>query len=170
MDGLVRGLLTGPLPFRATAGNGALIGPFPMLLRFPEFSRPFLEWYLAVASRSVLPSRVREVAILTTGSRYRAAYEVYSHSRMAVAAELSDGVVAALAAGERPAELTPEEQVAHDLASCLYRGGAVPGVLYRAAIAAFGETGMAELVFLIAQYASISAILNAYDVPLPEED
>ncbi|SEH03690.1 hypothetical protein SAMN05444920_1428 [Nonomuraea solani] len=64
--------------------TGALIGPFPVMLRFPGLSRPLLEWFTTVTNASVLPARVREVAILTTGSRYGAAYELYSHSRIAV--------------------------------------------------------------------------------------
>ncbi|MEV0388121.1 hypothetical protein [Nonomuraea sp. NPDC050643] len=33
----------------------------------------------------------------------------------------------------------------------------------------FGESGTAEPVFLIAQYAGVSVVLNAYDVPLPPD-
>lgn len=155
------------VPFTSVDDSGALIGPFPAMLRFPGLARPLLDWFLTVSDVSVLPVRVREVAILTTGSRYGAAYEVYSHSRVAVAVGLPSGVVAALAAGQRPSGLAREEEVAHDVAACLHAGAPMPGALYRAAVDSFGEDGTAELVFLIAQYAGISLVLNAYDVPLP---
>jgi alkylhydroperoxidase family enzyme len=122
-----------------------------------------------VAGESVLPARVREVAILTTGARYGAAYELYSHSRVAVAIGLSSDIVAGLVARQRPAELTPDEVVAHDVAVRLYSGAPLPGALYRAAVDCYGEAGTAELVFLIAQYASICLVLNAYDVPVPAD-
>ncbi|WP_146607516.1 carboxymuconolactone decarboxylase family protein [Spongiactinospora gelatinilytica] len=156
-------------PFTSTDESGALIGPFPVMLRFPGLARPLLEWFTTVTSGSVLSPRVREVAILTTGSRYGAAYELYSHSRIAAKIGLPDGVVAGLTAGQRPAGLTPEESVAHDVAAHLYTGAPLPGALYRSAVACFGECGTAELVFLIAQYAAISMVLNAYDVPLPPD-
>ncbi|MEV4359330.1 hypothetical protein [Nonomuraea sp. NPDC049625] len=156
-------------PFTSTDESGALIGPFPVMLRFPGLARPLLEWFTTVTNGSVLPARVREVAILTTGSRYGAAYELYSHSRIAVETGLPDGVVAGLVTGQRPPELTREESVAHDVAACLYAGAPLPGALYRCAVGAFGELGTAELVFLIAQYAAISMVLNAYDVPLPPD-
>lgn len=158
-----------PMPFTWEDESGALIGPFPVMLRFPGLARPLLEWATAVTDDSQLSPRVREVAILTTGSRYGAAYELYAHSRVALATGLSANVVAALAAGQRPVELAPEESVAHDLAARLYTGAPLPGPIYRAAIDAFGEAGTAELVFLIAQYASISMVLNAYDVSLPDD-
>ncbi|MFI9450032.1 carboxymuconolactone decarboxylase family protein [Amycolatopsis sp. NPDC052450] len=168
LDQHVRGILAGlHPPFTTTDGNNSLIGPFPVMLRFPELAKPLLEWFTSVTSSSVLPARVREVATLTIGARYGAAYELYSHSRIALAIGLSGDVVAALAAGQRPADLTPEETVAHDVAARLHTGAPIPGALYRTAVNAFGEFGTAELVFLVAQYASISMVLNAYDVPTP---
>lgn len=170
LDEHARRIMNGQrVPFTSTDENGALVGPFPVMLRFPGLARPLLEWFTTVTSGSVLPARVREVAILTTGARYGAAYELYSHSRVATAVGLSDSIVAGLVAGQRPSELTPEETVAHDVAAGLYAGAPLPGALYRAAVGCFGEAGTAELVFLIAQYASISLVLNAYDVPLPAD-
>ncbi|MTD53257.1 carboxymuconolactone decarboxylase family protein [Amycolatopsis pithecellobii] len=170
LDEQIRRMLGGlRTPFTTIDENGALVGPFPVMLHFPELARPLLDWSTAVTTVSVLPVRVREVAILTTGARYGAGYELYSHSRIARAAGLSGTVVAALVAGQRPAELTPEEAVAHDVAARLYTGGPMPGALYRAAVRSFGESGTAELVFLIAQYAGISLVLNAYDVPAPPD-
>lgn len=170
LDEHVRRIMDGQrVPFTSTDDDGALVGPFPVLLGFPRLARPLLEWFTAVASESVLPAPVREVAILTTGARYGAAYELYSHSRVASAIGLSSAVVAGLVAGQRPSGLTPEQEVAYDVAACLYRGGPLPGALYRAAVDCFGAAGTAELVFLIAQYTSISLVLNAYDVPLPAD-
>lgn len=82
---------------------------------------------------------------------------------------LSENVVSALVAGQRVAELAEDEAVAHDVAACLYSGAPMPGALYRRAVDTLGETGTAELVFLLAQYAGISMVLNAYDVPLPAD-
>ena len=170
LDEQVRRLMGGlRMPFTTVDDGGALIGPFPVMLRFPALARPLLEWFTTATSAGVLSARVREVAILATGARYGAAYELYSHSRVALAVGLSDSVVAGLVAGQRPDGLTPEETVAHDVAARLYSGAPLPGALYGAAVSCFGEAGTAELVFLIAQYASVSMVLNAYDVPLPAD-
>lgn len=163
---IMRGLRT---PFTSMDADGALIGPFPVLLRFPALARPLLEWFTSVSGGSGLAAGIREVAVLTIGSRYGAAYELYSHSRVALAIGLSDGAVSALVAGQRPSDLTPEELLAHDVAARLHSGAPLPGALYRRAVETFGEAGMAELVFLTAQYAAISMVLNAYDVPLPSD-
>ncbi|MCS7477138.1 carboxymuconolactone decarboxylase family protein [Umezawaea endophytica] len=167
LDEAARRIMGDHVPFTAQDGNGALVGPFPVILRFPHLAKPLLEWF--TSNGTVLQPRVREVAILTTGSRYGAAYELYSHSRIALAIGIPHSTVAALVAGQRPAELTAAEAVAHDVAAALYAGSPVPGALYRAAVDRFGEAGTAELVFLIAQYAGICLVLNAYDVPLPAD-
>ncbi|MEV0210675.1 carboxymuconolactone decarboxylase family protein [Streptomyces sp. NPDC050788] len=170
LDDQARNIMDGmKAPFTSTDEDDALIGPFPVMLRFADHARPLLEWFTSVSNESQLAPRVREVAILTIGARFGAGYELYSHSRIALSIGMSDGVVAALAAGQRPPELTPEELVAHDVAACLYAGAPLPGVLYRRALASFGDEGTAELVFLTAQYACISMVLNAYDVPLPPD-
>ncbi|WP_433271019.1 carboxymuconolactone decarboxylase family protein [Actinosynnema sp. CS-041913] len=170
LDEQARRIMDGQrVPFTSTDEDGALVGPFPALLRFPRLARPLLEWFTTLTGESVLPARVREVAILATGARYGAAYELYSHSRVASAVGLSSAVVAGLVAGQRPSGLTPEQEIAHDVAACLYAGGPLPGALYRAAVGCLGAAGTAELVFLIAQYTSISLVLNAYDVPLPAD-
>lgn len=167
LDEVARRIMGEHVPFTTQDENGALIGPFPVLLRFPHLARPLLDWF--TTNGAVLPPRVREVAILTTGSRYGAAYELYSHGRIASAIGMQDTVVAALVAGQRPCGLPWEEEVAHDVAAALYAGSPLPGALYRAAVDCFGEAGTAELVFLIAQYAYICLVLNAYDVPLPAD-
>ena len=69
----------------------------------------------------------------------------------------------------RPASLSPEESIALDVASVLCAGGPLPGATYRAAVDAFGERGVAELVHLVGNDAVVSMLLNAYDVPLPDD-
>lgn len=170
LDERVRGLLGGLIaPFTVVDEQEALIGPFPVMLRFPGLAAPLIDWFVDVHRAGVLSARVREIAILTVGARYGAAYELYSHDRVARAVGLSESQVAALSAGRCPAGLDDAEQLAHDVASRLLAGAPLPGALYRSAHAAYGGTGIAELVFLVAQYTTICMILNAYDVALPPD-
>jgi 4-carboxymuconolactone decarboxylase len=155
--------------FTSVDDNGALIGPFPAFLRHPKFGGPLFGWSEALFTDSALTPRVREVVILTIGARLNAAYELYSHARVAQAAGLPDTTVADLVAGHRPADLPREELVAHDVATALYRGGPLPGTTYTEALALFGKDGLAELVNLTAHYVAISMLLNAYDVPVPAD-
>ena len=58
LDEHVRRMMDGlRTPFTSTDENGALIGPFPVMLRFPGLARPLLEWFTTVTSGSVLATR-----------------------------------------------------------------------------------------------------------------
>lgn len=154
--------------FKSEEPSGALIGPFPAMLHFPQFGAPAWSLFTALSEHTTLPKAAHEVAILVTGARLHSRYELYAHERVAAATGLSPAKIATIASGQRPADLTEEEAVAYDVAAILSHGGQLGDTAYQAAIAAFGDTGTAELFYLIGCYAMISVLLNGYDVPVPE--
>ena len=154
--------------FMSQEPNGALIGPFPAMVHFPQFGAAAWAMFEALSENTTLPKNAHEVAILVTGARFHSRYELYAHERVAAAAGLSSAKIATIASGERPSDLTEEEAVAYDVASVLSRGGQLGDTAYKAAIAVFGEAGTAELFYLIGSYCMISVLLNGYDVPVPE--
>ncbi len=147
--------------------DGALVGPFPPMLRFPQFGHPSWAFTKALIENAKLPKTVREVAILVTGAACNARYELYAHERVADAAGLSRAKVATIAAGQRPADLTEQEQSAYDVASVLAGGRSLPESTYRRALDAFGEEQTAELIYLVGGYCLVSLLLNAFDMSVP---
>jgi 4-carboxymuconolactone decarboxylase len=81
---------------------------------------------------------------------------------------LSNEKIAAVVAGQRPADLTKKEAVAYDFAMALVSGGVLPESTYRAAVKQFGAQGAAELSYLIGCYCMVSVTLNTFDVPALE--
>jgi len=150
--------------------QGALIGPFPAMLHFPQFGVPALLFQRALAAEARLPKTVREVAILTVGAAYSARYEIYAHEITAAQVGLSPSQVATLAAGGRPADLSDEEAIAHDIARALVSGRILPASPYDRATQLLGRDGVGELVFLIGGYCLIAMVLNCFDVPVPGSD
>jgi 4-carboxymuconolactone decarboxylase len=149
---------------------GALIGPFPAMLHFPQFGVPALVFQRSLSAEARLPRRVREVAILTVGAAFGARYELYAHEITAADEGLLPGQIATLAAGDRPTGLSEEEAIAHDIARVLAAGRIVPASTYARAIELLGRDGMGELAFLVGGYCQIAILLNAFDVPVPEAD
>lgn len=147
--------------------DGALVGPFAPMLRFPKFGTPAWAYTKELLQNSKLPKPAKEVAILVTGAAFNARYELYAHERVAAQAGLSDAKIAAVAAGQRPADLTEEEQAAYDVAAALTAGKQLPESTYQRALQVFGEDQTAELVYLVGGYGLISMLLNAYDVSVP---
>ncbi len=75
---------------------------------------------------------------------------------------------AAVVADLKPADLNPQESIAHDLSGPFGWGGALPEPLHRPAVATFGQHGTNELIYLLGLYATVSTTLNGFDVPVPE--
>jgi len=153
--------------FVSRRGDGALVGPFAPMLHFLPFGQPAWDYTRALIEQAKLPKTVREVAILVTGARFNSRYELYAHEHVAESTGLSPAVIATIAAGERPPELSRDEAVAYDVASALAGGRQLAGSTYQAAIDAFGQDGVGELIYLIGGYCLVSVLLNAFDMSVP---
>jgi 4-carboxymuconolactone decarboxylase len=156
--------------FVATRQDGALIGPFNPMLHFPAFGRAAWAFNKTIYGHTTLANSVLQVAVLVTGTRLGARYQIYGHEHLAQNAGLPRAKIATIVAGERPTDLTRQEVVAYDVAAALNRGAPVPETIYQAGGDAFGEHGMAEIIFLVACFHMVAIILNGYDVSVPGED
>ena len=85
--------LGGPLEF--------LPGPFNPWMQIPSFGKLAAEMGERLRFRSVLPGKLRELAILTTGVRWKAEFEFWAHARVARAEGLPEAVIDALRRGRR---------------------------------------------------------------------
>ncbi|MGO9546438.1 MAG: carboxymuconolactone decarboxylase family protein [Rhodomicrobium sp.] len=168
-EDMKKGIETNFKGFKAMRGDGTLIGPWNPWLQFSKFGGPVWELTKALSTSPSLPRPVREVAILVTGARFRAGYEIYAHVLVAELRKLSDEKISTIVAGQRPADLTREEAVAYDVASALANGRTLPELSYKQAVAEFGHDAAAELIYLVGLYCMVSVTLNGFDVPVPEE-
>lgn len=154
--------------FQAIRDDGVLIGPWNPWLHFPKMGGPVWDLVKAMSTSPTLPKPVREVAILVTGAKFNAAYEIYAHVLVAELRGLDDDTISTIVADQRPATLSPDQGVAYDVASALVSGGVLPELVYRKAVEHFGDYGAAELIYLVGLYCMVSTTLNGFDVPVPE--
>lgn len=148
--------------------QGALLGPFPPMLHYPQFGIPALSFLRSIDMHATLDKRVREVAILTVGAAFGARFELYAHEITAAAFGLPDNIIASLAAGGHPYGLNEQETIAHNIADVLVNGHVVPASTYKQAVKLLGLAGVAELFFLVSGYSLIAMILNGFDMPSPD--
>ena len=148
--------------------EGALIGPFPPMLRNPQFGIPALAFVRSLDNHATLPNKLKEVAILTVGCIFGTRFILYAHKIMAEHFGFSNTTVASLASGYRPAELNKAENIAYQMATTLANGNTLSDSLFANAIETLKEEGTAELIFLISAYVMLATVLNGFDVPIPE--
>lgn len=152
--------------FTARLEDGRFVGPFNALLRAPAIATAMGGWTSAIAQNEMAQD-VRQVAILTVGVHWGAAYEIAAHRHAAHTAGVPLQAIEDLLSGRTPQGLGGPALIAHRLTAALLGDHAVPEALYTEALATFGEPGLVALLCLIGQYQTISSILVTFEVPVP---
>src|SRR3954451_15585366 len=146
--------------------EGTLMGPFNSWVIAPRIGGRLAELGAALRFESSVERRLLEVAIITVGAHWRAEFEWWAHSRMALQHGVSQETVDAIARGATPS-LPDDERVVHAVARQLVADGHVDQGTYDAARDLLGDRGIVELITLCGYYTLVSFTLNAFDVPLP---
>ena len=131
-DRNLRQMQEGFTAFKTRAKDGSLLGPWGVFLHEPGVGAAHYDVIDAITALKRLPDSVKQVAIITTGARFKAAYKVYAHVATAGADGMDPAKLATLAAGRRPADLTPDEGAAFEVTTALLDGGVLPGPAYAA--------------------------------------
>ncbi len=108
-----------------------------------------------------------ELAILVTARFWTSHYEWYAHRREGLKAGIEPSVMDAIAARLVPDLTDPKARLVYDYASALHRDHVVSEELSAAALVAFGEQGVVELVGLLGYYTLVAMTLNAFGIGLP---
>jgi 4-carboxymuconolactone decarboxylase len=147
---------------------GSLTGPFNAMVHAPDAGGPLGSLGAALRFGTSLGRRLTEVAILTVASRWQAEFEWWAHARIAREAGVPDAVVDAIGAGQEPEFTVDDERIVYATARELIATGHLSPAGYAAAHGLLGDTGVVELVALCGYYTTISFVLNAFEVPLPD--
>jgi 4-carboxymuconolactone decarboxylase len=155
--------------FKAVDREGRLLGPWNPWLHDPRTGGPVWELTRTLSANSCLPANIRHLALLVVSVDFDAAYAIHADIAVAENAGFSQDRLQTLLAGDKPDDLSPDEETAHDVTFTLIGGGALPDDMYAATVAAFGEKGAYELITLVGLYCMIAVTLNGFDVPVPDE-
>jgi 4-carboxymuconolactone decarboxylase len=147
--------------------RGALLGPFPPMLQYPQYGLPALSFIRTLDTYATLDKKLREVVIITVGAAFNARFILYAHQIMAEALGVDAATIASLAAGGHPDRLNEQEAIAHTIAHTMVTGHIVQAATYKQAVKLLGEDAVAELIFLIGSYSLIAMTLNGFDMPAP---
>jgi 4-carboxymuconolactone decarboxylase len=154
--------------FTTMRKDGAILGPWSAWLHDPDLGHALWGAASGLTRFRHLPEMIRQIVILTVGSKFGAAYEIYAHGSVASANGMSAERLATIAANLRPADLTREEGIAYDMAAALLGGGVLASPIWESALAAFGNEGAREIVYLVGHYCYLAMILNGFAIPVPD--
>jgi len=151
-----------------TNKSGFLAGPFNAWVQAPDVGTRLLEAGSFLRFNTLLEPRLKELAIITVGARWKAEYEWWAHERLARKLGISDAVIEAIGRGEPCAFDLEDERIVHDASRQIASNGQLAESTYQEATRLLGNQGLIELVSLCGFYTLISFTLNAFTVPLPE--
>jgi 4-carboxymuconolactone decarboxylase len=148
--------------------TGRLGGPFNAFVHAPEAGLPLASLGAVVRFGTSIEHRLTELAIITVAAHWHAEFEWMAHARIAREAGVSAEVVDAIGRGEDPPFALDDERIVFESAHQLATEGHLSQARYDAAQGLVGDTGMVELVALCGYYTTLSFMLNAFVIPLPE--
>jgi 4-carboxymuconolactone decarboxylase len=147
--------------------RGALYGPFVPLIRSPELMAAAQRMGEYLRYRSAIGTRLTELAILVTARQWSQQVEWAIHAPIARDYGIADEVIAAIAARQRPAGLLQEEALVYDFCIQLQQRQRVDDATYAAALAAFGEHGVVDLMGINGYYTFLAMVMNAAQTAVP---
>jgi 4-carboxymuconolactone decarboxylase len=161
-------ILKGPRAASLSGPIKSLPGPFNPWMQIPSFGKLAAEMGERLRFRSVLPGKLREIAILTTGVHWKAEFEFWAHARAARAEGLPDSIIDALQAGTEVPYEDDLQRLVHSAAKDLVETGRPRVKLADELADKLGWPAVVELIALVGFYCMVSFTLNAFDVALPE--
>ena len=148
--------------------RGAVYGPFVPALRSPELTRRLQKVGEYLRYEPALPPKLREMAIILVAREWTQDFEWDVHAPLAEREGLGADVIAAIADGRRPIHAAADEALLYEFFMELQRRRSVSDQTYEAAVSAFGEQGVVDLVALIGYYTTLAMLMNIARTPLPE--
>jgi 4-carboxymuconolactone decarboxylase len=151
----------------AAAGATSLSSPFNVWNRKPELADRLQKVGEYIRFRSSLPPRLNEFAILVVARKWNAQYEWFAHHRLAMAGGLDPKVAEDLAQGRVPANMKADEQVVYDFSTEMHERHGVSDAVYKRAVDALGEQGVADLIAVNGYYVLVAMTVNVDRTPIP---
>jgi 4-carboxymuconolactone decarboxylase len=145
-------------------------GPFAVWMHAPEIGEVAQRLGAHCRSRTRLPARLSEFAILCTARIWRAQYEWYAHAPMAERAGVKPKTIADLRAGRAPTAAPKDERAIYAFVQELYKMKRVSDRSYKRLHALLGDAAMVELIGILGYYVLISMTLNVFRMMPPDSE
>ena len=160
---------SGPQLLDLQDAQGALHGPFGVMLHAPSIGGPLQELGAAVRFRTRMSDRTREIAILTVATATGSEFERYAHELIGQAAGLTEAELSALRDGSFTST-DPTEAAAY--AACRRLLDVDPrepwqDEEYEAAADALGREGLIELTVLAGYYRTLAQLMHVFAIRAP---
>jgi 4-carboxymuconolactone decarboxylase len=144
--------------------------PFKVYMRSPALASKLEAMSDYVRWGTGQPPRLTELAIMITARHWSSQWIWRGHYRAAVKDGLDPSVGADIAAGRRPTKMKEDETILYNYATEMYRDKAISDATFAAAVKAFGEKGLIDLVATMGYYDTVAMTLITAKAVAPKEE
>ena len=144
----------------------ALPGMLKTVAHHPELMTPFLEFSSAIAQRGALPRRDSELLAMRAAWNCRSDFEWGHHLEYALEAGLSREEIARIPIGAAGGGWSATERALLEAADELHERQNVSDDVWAELAAAYSDTQLVEILFVVGQYTMLSMFVNASGVEL----
>lgn len=149
--------------------RGKVQNIFRVFANHEKLARRWLVFGAHVLSKSSLPARDREIAILRIGWLCQSEYEWGQHVLIGRQAGLTDHEIERIKEGAEAPGWTDHERLLIRAADELKADNCVGDQTWRGLEQTFNQQQMMDLVFACGQYNLVSWALNSFGVPLDDD-
>jgi 4-carboxymuconolactone decarboxylase len=157
---VARDIVSGP--------RGELRGPFVPLIYSPGLAAPVQKVGEHLRFGTRLPNDLLEIAVLITARHSRCANIWHSHRALALKAGLGRDIIAAIAAGQRPALLPEMQAEIYDFCVELTQNHSVSDATFDRLAVRWDRATVIDVIGICGYYAMLAMVLNAANIPLPD--
>lgn len=148
--------------------DGQVFNIFATLARHPRLLERWLVFGVHVLSKSTLPPREREIAILRMAWLCRAEYEWGHHVAVGKQVGLTDDDIKRIAEGPSAAGLDPFEATLLQAIDELHTNTAISDDTWKALTARYSTQQVLDFLFAAGEYKLVSMVLNSVGIQLEE--
>lgn len=140
-------------------------------MRVPEVLLPFLDIQTYIhgvveTDQGAIGEKLTHFAMLIVARQWTQQVIWDLHDEAAIRSGLRPEILEALAAGQRPPNMTEDEAIVYDFCIELQRNHGVSDATYDRMVSRFGERGVAEVTLLQGEYTIMSMFMNVARTPL----
>jgi 4-carboxymuconolactone decarboxylase len=151
---------------RITSRRGGTRGPFLVWLRSPELCERVEALGAYCRFESALAPRLRELSLLIAARHFDAQYSWNAHVDKAVDAGVDRAALERLARRVDPEFTSEDERLLYRFATEVLEEHFVSDETFAAALAAFGDQGLVDLIGSLGNYSMLAMLLNTFQVDL----
>ena len=156
----------GKQAFPLTDEEGALNGPFGLMLIEPTIGGALQQLGTAIRYHGSLSDRVREIAILQVAASADSDFEKWAHERVALTMGLDPTELDTISSGTFTSADRTEQQ-SYELVTELLQGGDLSDTRFEETIQQIGRVQMFELTVLVGYYTILALSMSVFDVGVP---